>query len=138
MRSSFFRSAKKFLSSYRSVKEINLSSHFVPLLSLIEFKKKFQLWFSLSAKKIAKNLSNFWIWIWKNWNFWIYIQILYLVQKKDIYPYPISSIWIYQGFFFGVYEKTQGDKNSNSRKIDQKLKDLFPENSRNRKFSGKL
>ena len=31
----------------------------------------------------------------KNWNFWIYIQILYLVQKKDIYPYPISSIWIY-------------------------------------------
>ena len=44
----------------------------------------------------------------------------------------------YRVFFFGVYEKTQGDKNSNSRKMDQKLKDLFPENSRNRKFSGKL
>ena len=41
---------------------------------------------------------------------------------------------IYQGFFFGVYEKTQGAKNSNSRKMDQKLKDFFPENSRIRKF----
>ena len=29
-----------------------------------------------------------------------------------------------QGFFFGVYEKTQGEKNSNSRKMDPKLKDF--------------
>ena len=38
------------------------------------------------------------------------------------------------GFFLGVYQNTQGKKNSKSRKKDQKLKDFLPENSRNQKF----
>ena len=41
------------------------------------------------------------------------------------------------GFFLGVGPKTQGRKNSNSRKISQKLKDFFPGNSRKRQISSK-
>ena len=42
------------------------------------------------------------------------------------------------GFFLGVRPKTQGRKNSNSRKISQKLKDFWPLNSRNQKLLGKF
>ena len=51
----------------------------------------------------------------------------------------ISASWMcIAGGFFRRLPKNSRRKNSNSRKMEQKLKDFFPENSRNRKFLCKL
>ena len=42
------------------------------------------------------------------------------------------------GVFLAICPKTQGPKNSNSRKIFPKLKDFWPENSRNRQILGQF
>jgi hypothetical protein len=67
---------------------------------------------------------------------WIFIH---LFGKLDILIYPekdlnIGYFYYIKQVFFWRLRKTQGEKNSNSRKMDKKLKDFFPENSRNRKF----
>ena len=62
-----------------------------------------------------------------------------LLKNNNLRYYKLSSTaggqkfrrLVKPGFFFGVYQKIPGEKNS--RKIDQKLKDLSPENSSNRK-----
>ena len=47
----------------------------------------------------------------------------------NYYFYFLSTSMYLEKVFFGVYQKTQGEKTSSSRKMDQELKDFFPKNS---------